>query len=124
MTHDEFLKAVIGKPWVNRADGMNEFDCWGLVVAYYREVLGITIPVYLGGDIQSGYLEEIESGRWKEGQGIVFMCFIDGIPSHCGLVFDNQVLHSNGWKGSGQVTMQPLRKIQRIFKDVKIYAYC
>lgn len=124
MTHEEFIESAIGKPWVNRADGMNEFDCWGLVVAYYREVLGVTLPIYLDEDIQVGYLREIESGRWVEGQGIVFMSFVDGLPCHCGLVFDNKVLHASGWEGSGQVTLQPLRKIHRLFKDVKIYAYC
>lgn len=124
MTRDEFIQETIGKPWFDRADGPDSYDCWGLVVAYYREVLGREIPVYTKGDIAEGYKQEIESGRWKEGEGVVFMCFRAGIPTHCGLVFDGVVLHAAGWDGLGQVTKQPLRKIKRLFKDLKIYDHC
>lgn len=125
MTHDEFITQAIGKPWVNRADGPDSYDCWGIVVAYYREVLGKELSIYLDGDISDGYLKEIESERWTEcSGGIVFMCFKDGAPSHCGLVFGDKVLHAAGWERRGQVTIQPLRKIKKLFKDVRVYDYC
>ena len=126
MKHHDFIRHAIGKPWVNRASGPDSYDCWGLVVAYYREVLGITIKENLNEDIQSGYLKEIQSDHWNtDRDGIVFMCFKAGIPAHCGLIFGHEVLHAMGDKHQiGQVTIMPVRKIKRLFKGFKVYAYC
>ncbi len=125
MKHHDFIKDAIGKPWVNRESGPDSYDCWGLVVAYYREVLGITIKENLDEDIQSGYLKEIQSDHWNaDRDGIVFMCFKSGIPAHCGLIFGHEVLHAAGWEANGQTTLVPARRVQRLFKDMRIYAYC
>jgi hypothetical protein len=43
MTQSDFIGLVNGKPWANRACSFDEMDCWGLVVLYYRHVLGLEL---------------------------------------------------------------------------------
>ena len=43
MTRNEFINKMIGKPWKNRACTLEACDCWGLVVLYFRYVLGTEI---------------------------------------------------------------------------------
>lgn len=43
MLKDDFISRVEGIPWSNRACTFDAADCWGLVVLYYRHVLGIEI---------------------------------------------------------------------------------
>ena len=38
----------IGIPYVNQGRSFDGCDCWGIVDLYYREILGITLPDYLG----------------------------------------------------------------------------
>jgi cell wall-associated NlpC family hydrolase len=125
MTRDEFISATIGKPWINRADGPDSYDCWGLIVDYFRKVRGIDLDVYTSSDITEGFIQEIESDKWRECDGgVVFMAFKDGKPAHCGLVFGTKVLHASGWNNNqGQVTLHQLSRIKRIFKDLRVYEY-
>lgn len=41
-----FCESLIGLPWVSGARGPLEFDCWGLLVHVYWEILGIELPLY------------------------------------------------------------------------------
>ena len=43
MTQSDFIGLVNGKPWANRACSFEQMDCWGLVVLYYRNVLGLEL---------------------------------------------------------------------------------
>ncbi len=43
MHKSDFVAAMEGKPWRDRACSYEAADCWGLVVLYYRHVLGIEI---------------------------------------------------------------------------------
>lgn len=43
MHKPDFIHAMEGKPWRDRACSFDAADCWGLVVLYYRHVLGIEI---------------------------------------------------------------------------------
>ena len=125
MTRQEFIDSVIGKPYKERTYGPDYYDCWGVVVAYYREVHGVDLEQYMSGTANENWLEEISKGEWQESdEGILFMSFsADGIAKHCGLKFGNQCLHAAGWDGLGQVTLVPMRKIKRLYKDVKVYKY-
>jgi hypothetical protein len=58
MTAEEFCEHVIGKPWINRAEGPNAYDCWGLVLASFREIDGIELP-QVPGYADSGCSTEI-----------------------------------------------------------------
>ena len=48
MTPEEFCNHANGKPWVNRAEGPNAYDCWGLVLASFRQVDGVELPCVAG----------------------------------------------------------------------------
>jgi probable lipoprotein NlpC len=47
MTLNEFQRKAIGVPFVERGRDYEGWDCWGLVVAAYRDVLGIHVPDYV-----------------------------------------------------------------------------
>ena len=70
MTPISWINAVVGKPWVDRADGPDAFDCWGLVVDSYRRIDGVEIePVAgygTGEPIETAGASEQSSGRWVE----------------------------------------------------------
>lgn len=122
MSDDEFIKRAIGKPWVKLASGPNEYDCWGLIVDYFKQCKNIDLPLYTDGNILDGYISEIESGRWQRSDsGVVFMCFKNDIPMHCGLVFGDYVLHAAGYDKIGQVTYHSMRKIKRLFNDCRLF---
>lgn len=124
MTQEEFYERTICKPWRKNADGPDYYDCWGLIVAYFRDVLRIELNMYDHGSIVDGFLSEIESGKWSESEtGVVFMAFRNGTPEHCGLAFGKRVLHSSGADGMGQVTCHPMRVIKKMFKDVRVYEF-
>jgi hypothetical protein len=48
-----FCLGLIGKPWVAGGRGPDTFDCWGLLVHVYRELLGIELPAYTCMDVQN-----------------------------------------------------------------------
>lgn len=124
MTDQEFIDSVMFKPYAKPSCGPNTYDCWGLVVDYYKRVKSIEINFYEHGDVVKGFMQEMELGVWKEGAGVVLMAFKEGVPTHCGLLFGKYVLHASGTGGKGgigQVTMHPLRYIKRVFGDVKLY---
>lgn len=125
MTDQEFIDYAICKPYEKLADGPDAFDCWGLVVDYFRKVRGVELKLYDHGELETGFFAEVKTGRWREGSGVVFMAFDDtGTPAHCGLLFGNKVLHASGDQGLGQVTLHPLRVIRKFFKDMTVYDYC
>jgi cell wall-associated NlpC family hydrolase len=125
MTDQEFIDFTMFKPYEKLSTGPDSWDCWGLVVGYFKYVHNIELKMYDHGEIEEGFFREIETGKWEEdGAGVVFMAFNGGHPAHCGLLFGNKVLHASGEGGIGQVTLHPLRLIKRRFEDVKIYAYC
>lgn len=128
MTDQQFIDWTLFKPYKRLATGPDYWDCWGLVVGYFKHVHGINLDMPADGDIVSGFFREIDSGNWAETEnGVVFMAFVGGRPAHCGLKFGDRVLHASGTGGAGgvgQVTLHPMRFIKRHFEDVKLYAYC
>lgn len=103
MSPEEFFKSVIGKPWVNGADGPDAYDCWGLVRAYYREVRGVSLPVV---DVDASRAVAVAHafaghealGDWEEIQFPIEGCALlmgqARRPHHVGLWLGNGVLHS------------------------------
>lgn len=47
---DHWLPTVIGKPWRAGEVGPDAFDCWGLVVDYYKRVRGVTLDAVINFD--------------------------------------------------------------------------
>ena len=113
MTKDEFIRMVIGVPWANRACSFDKVDCWGLVVLYYRHVLGIEL--HQTPDVVFWCQTD------KPVEGGIFVGYRGAQPAHVGLVLNRQALHSRGENGS--VRMDSLLVIQRAFTKVEYFSY-
>lgn len=101
MTEIEFYQFVEGKPWVNRADGPGEFDCWGLVTFSMIHIDGIKPPIV------TGYKEGLPTGKaampelcrnhWSDSSGkdgdIVWYFDSNGMLCHVGRVMFGKILH-------------------------------
>ncbi|HFK5622282.1 NlpC/P60 family protein [Enterobacter hormaechei] len=118
---------MIGVPWSNRACTFEKVDCWGLVVLYYRHVLGIELhqtPDYeAGADFFTCYQGDVVFWRKvdKPVDGGIFVGYRGAQPAHVGLVLNRQALHSRGENGS--VRMDSLLVIQRAFTKVEFFEY-
>lgn len=127
MTTSDFISRMIGVPWANRACSFEKVDCWGLVVLYYRHVLGIELhqtPDYeAGADFFTCYQGDVFFWRLvdKPVDGGIFVGYRGAQPAHVGLVLNRQALHSRGENGS--VRMDSLLVIQRAFTKVEFFEY-
>ena len=123
----EFLQAVIGKPWENRACSFDAMDCWALVVLYYRHVLGIeihqTADYESGSDFLTCYDADVVFWRRTESfvDGDIFVAWVGSKPVHVGLIVDGKALHSRG--ENGHVRHDAIRTIQKLFTKVEFYRY-
>ena len=54
MTH--WAMEYIGKPWVFASDGPEAYDCWGLVVAVYRQMYGRELDII---PVEQGNLRQV-----------------------------------------------------------------
>ncbi|HCN5322470.1 TPA: C40 family peptidase [Escherichia coli] len=123
----DFVRKVIGVPWANRACSFDKVDCWGLVVLYYRHVLGIELhqtPDYEAGtDFFTCYQGDVVFWRPvdKPVEGGIFVGYRGAQPAHVGLVLNRQALHSRG--ESGSVRMDSFLVIQRAFTKVEYFSY-
>ncbi len=123
----DFISRMIGVPWANRACSFEKTDCWGLVVLYYRHVLGIELhqtPDYeAGADFFTCYQGDVVFWRQadKPVEGGIFVGYLGAQPAHVGLVLNRQALHSRGENGS--VRMDSLLVIQRAFTKVEFFEY-
>lgn len=127
MSKDDFLSRVTGIPWQNRACSFDAADCWGLVVLYYRHVLGIEIhqtPDYeSGSDFLTCYDSDVVF--WCHTESFsddgIFVAWIGSNPVHVGLIVDGRALHSRG--ENGHVRSDAIRTIQKLFTKVEFYQY-
>lgn len=127
MSKDDFLSRVTGIPWKNRACSFESADCWGLVVLYYRHVLGIEI--HQTADYESGrdFLTCYDSDVvfWHRTESFsddgIFVAWVGSQPVHVGLIVDGRALHSRG--ENGHVRSDAIRTIQKLFTKVEFYSY-
>lgn len=127
MSKEDFLSRVTGIPWQNRACSFEASDCWGLVVLYYRHVLGIEIhqtPDYeSGSDFLTCYDRDVHF--WHRTESFcddgIFVAWIGSNPVHVGLIVDGRALHSRG--ENGHVRSDAIRTIQKLFTKVEFYQY-
>jgi len=100
-------------------------DCYGLVVLYYREVLGIDLPDVPHEELAYGF--SMIGGAWERTEsavdGVGFMSYRGDTPTHCGLyVGDGWLLHSHGNNEvGGSVRMTKLDAMKRIYGRIEFY---
>ena len=66
MSTNMILSDLVGKPYRSGAHGPDEFDCWGLVVYIYRELLGIELPEYAGFESKKKYPGKMRNEIFKQ----------------------------------------------------------
>ncbi|MFP2164070.1 NlpC/P60 family protein [Enterobacter ludwigii] len=127
MHREEFISRIEGVPWSNRACSFDAADCWGLVVMYYRHVLGIevhqTADYESGRDFMTCYDADVVFWQRSEtffDEGI-FVAWVGSQPVHVGLILEGRALHSRG--ENGHVRFDAIRTIQKLFTRVEFYQY-
>jgi len=134
MTPKEFLNHAIGKPWVGRATGPQAYDCWGLVIASFREIEGLELPIVNGYAYSSGSPNEIESelrnkGRFIKSTGIdgdiVSMYNRVGDFEHVGRIICGGIVHAwgQGGNGTGQVKWNTIAAMKKLYPRLEFERY-
>lgn len=127
ISKSDFIDRIKLAPWTNRACSFDACDCWGLVVMYYRHVLGIEIhhtPDYeAGADFVTCFTGDVVFWRQVDNpvSDGIFVGYKGSQPAHVGLIVNRQVLHSRG-EGGG-VRMDTVMIIERAFTRVEYYQY-
>lgn len=128
MTPQEFVSRAVGLPWVRWRSDWQAADCFGLVVLWHREVLGIELGGVPETDIGAGFAT---ASGWcecdPEPHTTAFMCFDQRGPTHCGIVLPGgQLLHAMGgeaFPGHGSTVVSPLRMVRRLCGEIRTYRY-
>lgn len=130
----EFLSKVNGVRWVDRGVSFDGMDCYGLVILYYRHVLGINLPLpdgYKNGKpTQDCWAKETVSGRWDEcnspaRDGLVFTAYRGKTPLHVGIMIDKKMaLHCRGDDSApGKVEVHSIKAIESVYGKVTFHRY-
>jgi len=124
LTPDDFTRRAVGVPWVRWRADWSGMDCYGLLVLWHREVLGIDLGPVPQTDIAEGFA--LATG-WQEcppeDGATCFMAWRSGAPSHCGvLLAGGWVLHSEGSpERPGSARVSRLSAMQRLYGDLRFY---
>lgn len=124
MTKSEFISLVIGKPWSDRACNFDMMDCWGLVVLYYRHVIGIELHHLADYESGSDFVtcHDAETQHWlpvlSPVSGDIAVFYHGDIPQHIGIIVSpGKCLHSRG--ESGCVMVDNVQSLNRLYKKVE-----
>ena len=128
MTPEDFCNNANGKPWVNRAEGPDSFDCWGLVLASFREIDGIELPSIPGYADKKCSTEQaakqVNMSRFNECQprnGAIMAIFKNnGDLEHVGRCLCGRVLHATSGMG---VRWESYQAINRRNNNIRYYKY-
>lgn len=129
MTRDEFVQRAMGLPgipWMRWRSDWQACDCFGLLILYHREVLGIDLGPVPQTDLAGGFA--LATGWVRCGQDAGAACFMawrDGAPTHCGLVLPGgRLLHAEGWPDQpGRVRISRLSAIAQVYGDLTFHRY-
>lgn len=127
MRSDEFCQNMIGIPWSERACSDERVDCWGLVVLYFRQVLGIELHqeagYQAGNDFITCYRDNVVF--WEKSEipqdNCIFVCYTGSNPNHVGIILNGMALHAS--QSAGCVRYDKLRVIERNFTKVEFLRY-
>jgi cell wall-associated NlpC family hydrolase len=126
MTPDQFAARAVGMPWVRWRSDWIGADCFGLVVLYYREVLGIELGTVPHTDVAAGF---DQSSGWVECEPVAgataWMSWRDGRPQHVGILLDDtRAIHSEGsHEAGGSVRVTRLDVLRRAYGLIRFYRH-
>lgn len=126
MTADEFARRAVGLPWVRWRSDWQALDCFGLLVLYFREVIGVDLGPVPQTDIAAGFHAARGWAECGPEPGVTaFMAWRDGAPTHCGMLLPGGLLlHAEGSpEAGGSVRATRLAAMQRLYKDIRFYRY-
>lgn len=126
MTSDEFVARAVGLPWRRWRSDWQGADCYGMLLLYWREVLGVDLGGVPQTDIASGFAA---AAGWVECEpcdgAVAFMAFEAGAPTHCGVLLPgDRLLHAQEGRirpedGSTRVTR--LAAMRRLCPDIRFF---
>lgn len=128
MIDTDYINSVVGKPWVNRAEGPDSFDCWGIVIDSYRKVDGIELP-QIDGYIDTECKTDEAAQQAKDANiyerceaqdGAIMVAYFNDKMVHVGRCLCGGVLHAT--EGIG-VRFDKYRVIKAINQRVEFYKY-
>lgn len=126
LSPEEFTLRAIGVPWVKWRSDWQACDCFGLIVLYFREVLGVDLGEVPQTDIATGFFE---ADGWiecrPEAGATAWMAWRGGAPTHCGVLLAGaRLLHSEGSETHpGNVRITRLAAMRRVYSDIRFYRY-
>jgi len=130
MTDEEFCNKANGKPWVNRGEDINTgMDCWGLVIASYKEIEGVELPQISGYNnadcpTEDAADEALKTRQFSASQAAngAIMVVEDnkGRITHVGRCLCGRVLHATKRLGT---RLDSYNSINTQFKNVRYYKY-
>jgi len=126
LTPAEFAARAVGVPWIRWRSDWAAMDCFGCIVLYFREVLGVELGAVPQTDIASGFAEAagwVECG--PEAGATCWMAWHDGAPTHCGVLLTaDTVIHSEGSdQVGGSVRVSRLAAVRRMYGTIVFYRY-
>lgn len=99
----------LGKPFIDGGRGPQGYDCWGLVLAVYRDIFGIDVPVdydvsaHATMAVVRAMSKEMEVGNWQLVETPVAPCVVamatnsnhPDLVNHCAIYLgDNKIMHA------------------------------
>ena len=126
MNANDWVNDRIGTPWVLGGRDYSAFDCWGLVLLFYRDVLGKQLPDWeSAGKSKTWILEQFAEARdqiWQKSDtpkngDIIAVFSASGTPFHVGLLWNGRMLHSQ--KGVNCV-LDDLDRFMKAYPNVQI----
>ena len=129
MNEKDWIDEVVGKDWQDRATGPDAYDCWGLVVDFYKRVLDVDvedIAGYVSGKtgINKGF--QLRGDNWQESEvGYVAVCFDGENANHVGVRTGSRIIHAYGnTNKAGQVFNHTVSQFTRIYRGkIKFFDY-
>ena len=124
----EWINGYVGVPFLENGRDRNGWDCWGLVLAVYREQLGVELPDWqwaepfglsskfrafgdaIGQVLLHGHAGELEAPEpWA-----IALILNGGRPHHVGVVAGGGVLHAARYGGT---VFEPRARFLRTYSE-------
>lgn len=125
MTPGDFISATVGAKYEVGGRGPS-FDCYGVVVRFYRDVMGVCLPEWDwdGGVLSAAKIIKaaaaVEFRKLpKPFDGCLVKADRGNLPAHVGIYYFGRVLHCAEKSGA---VFEPISQFEMQFKTVEFYA--